>query len=114
MPNASTIFEGYGIKYNGNDILYLANKGFVEPELPMNMLIYKSLHAQDTNSNSYLEPVSYDSLLDFYSPDKHPNRIRNLVKSGKINQSFVELHQEMLDNVDAPKRKNYINDFLAK
>ena len=111
-PSSSEIFEEYGTKYNGNDILYLANAGFIEPEVPMDMLICKSLHAQDDNSNTYLEPVSYESLLEFYSPEHNPNRIRNLVQSGKITPQFIELHQEMLSNVPSTQRKDYISDLI--
>lgn len=114
MPTSSELFEGYGIKYNGDDILFLANQGFIEPEAPMDMLIYKSLHAQDTNSDTYLEPVSYEALLDFYSPSKNPNRMRMLAKNGKITPGFIELHTEMLDNVSAIKRKDYIADLIAE
>lgn len=111
-PSSSEIFEEYGTKYNGSDILYLANTGFIEPELPINMLICKSLHAQDDNSSTYLEPVSYEALLEFYSPEQNPNRIRNLVQSGKITPQFIELHQEMLDNVPSAQRKEYIADLI--
>lgn len=111
-PSSSEIFEEYGTKYNGSDILYLANTGFIEPELPINMLVCKSLHAQDDNSSTYLEPVSYEALLEFYSPEHNPNRIRNLVQSGKITPQFTELHQEMLDNVPSAQRKEYIADLI--
>ena len=114
MPNSSDIFEDYGMKYNGDDILFLANRGFVEPEIPINMLIYKSLYAQDTNSTTYLAPVSYEALLDFYSPSQNPNRIRTLAKEGKLTPSFIELHSELLDNIPTSARKNYIADLISE
>lgn len=111
-PSSSEIFEEYGTKYNGSDILYLANAGFIEPEAPINMLICKSLHAQDDNASTYLKPVSYEELLEFYSPEHNPNRIRNLVQNSKITPQFIELHQEMLDNVPSAKRTDYIEDLI--
>lgn len=113
MPSSSTIMDGYGIKYNGDDILYLANEGFVEPQHPMDMLIYKSLPAQDETSLSYVEPVSYEALLEFYSAEKNPNMMRNLLQSGKITPAFSEHHQEMLDNVTTAQKKAYIKDLIA-
>lgn len=114
MPTSPELLEGYGTKFSGDDILDFSNKGFIEPESPMNMLIYKSLHAQDENSNTYIEPVSYENLLDFYSPTQNPNRMRSLLRGGKITLAFSELHQEMLDNVSSSKRKEYISDLISE
>lgn len=74
MPSSSTLMEGYGTKYNGQDILDLAEGGYIEAKAPLTMLVYKSLYAQDENSQDYIKPVSYNELLDFYSPEKHPRK----------------------------------------
>lgn len=114
MPESSELFEGYGTKFNGDDILYLSNEGFIEQETPMYMLLYKSLYLQDSHLPSYLEPSSYEALLDFYSPSKNPNRMRNLLLNNSITPEFIELHQEMLDNVEPLQRKTYISDLIEE
>lgn len=114
MPTSNEIMEDYGTKYDGKDILNFAEKGFVEPEAPISMLIYKSLYAQEKTSPDYVEPASYEDLLSFYSPSKHPNRMRELSKSQKITPAFSELHAEMLDNVSVSDRKNYIADLISE
>lgn len=112
IPDSSTLMDGYGTKYNGDDILELADSGYIDAKAPMSMLIYKSLYAQDEKSSDYVEPVSYDALLDFYSPEKNPGRLHSLMKDGEIDQNFTDLHTELLENVSKKARKEYIQDIV--
>lgn len=112
LPDSTTLMDGYGTKYNGKDILDLAEKGYIEPQAPINMLVYKSLYVQDEKSDDYIEPVSYDELLAFYSPEKNPGRIHSLLVNGKIDKNFSDLHSELLDNISKKDRKNYIEDLI--
>lgn len=114
IPTSSTLMDGYGIKYNGNDILDLANGGYIDEKAPLSMLISKSLYAQDENAEDYMEPVSYDDLLEFYSPDKHPGRMHKILVSGQIDKSFSELHNELLENVSKKDRKEYTESLIAE
>ena len=112
IPDSTTLMNGYGTKYDGDDILYFSNSGAIEPAEPINMLVYKSLHAQDENSNDYKKPVSYEKLLEFYSPEHHPGRMHSLLINGQINKNFSDLHSEILENVSSQERKNYIEDLI--
>lgn len=109
---SSQLMAEYGTTYSGKDILDLANKGLIDSKEPINMLIYKSLYAQDKKSEDYIEPVSYDELLEFYSPEKNPGRMHSLLVNNEIDHNFSELHQELLDNVSAKSRKDYIKDLV--
>ena len=112
MPSSSELMDEYGKLYSGDDILYLANKGYINSKEPINMLIYKSLYAQDTKSENYIEPVSYDELLEFYSPEKNPGRMHTLLVNDEFDKNFSELHDELLENVSSKKRKDYIKDLI--
>ena len=112
IPDSSTLMDGYGTKYNGDDILDLAESGYIDAKAPMSMLIYKSLYAQDEKADDYVEPVSYDALLDFYSPDKNPGRLHSLMENDEIDQNFSDLHGELLDNVSNKARKEYLQDVV--
>lgn len=94
---STAILDNYGRKFSGSEVLEKANQGYVEPEEVITMLKYKSLYAQDETAPDYVEPVSYEQLLNFYSPEKHPGRMLGLLKSGKISAEFEEFHQEMLN-----------------
>lgn len=111
-PDSKTLVAGYGTKYDGEDIINLANDGLVEAAAPMSLLIYRSLEAQDKDAADYVKPITYDQLLDFYSPEQNPGRLRGLLKEDKITPEFSELHQEMLEGVDPVKKKEYIKDII--
>ena len=104
--------EGYGTKYNGSDILDLSNSGFIEEKEPITMLVYKSLYAQDENSETYVKPVAYEELLQFYSPEKNPGRMHNLLTTNNINKNFSDLHSELLENISRKDKENYISDLI--
>lgn len=112
MPSSAAIMSDYGTKYNGEDILELAELGYIDSKSPINMLICKSLYAQDENAEDYIKPVSYDELLEFYSPEKHPGRIHSLLVSDQIDKNFLDLHTELLENISKKDRQNYIEDLI--
>ena len=114
MPNSSKLMDGYGTLYNGSDILDLANSGYIDSKLPITMLIYKSLHAQDEKSDNFTAPVSYEELLEFYSPEKNPGRMHTLLVNNEFDKSFSDLHNELLENVSSKERKDYIKDVIAE
>lgn len=111
---STAILDNYGKKLSGREVLEQANQGYVEPEEVITMLKYKSLYAQDENAPDYVEPVSPEQLLDFYSPEKHPGRMLGLLKSGKISAEFEEFHQEMLESVSKKDKKEYIEDLTSE
>lgn len=71
---STAILDNYGKKLSGSEVLEQADAGYVEPEEVITMLKYKSLYAQDEQATDYVEPVSPEQLLDFYSPEKHPRK----------------------------------------
>lgn len=111
---STAILDNYGKKLSGREVLEQANQGYVEPEEVITMLKYKSLYAQDENAPDYVEPVSPEQLLDFYSPEKHPGRMLGLLKSVKIGAEFEEFHQEMLESVSKKDKKEYIEDLTSE
>ena len=112
IPSSNSLMEKYGTTYNGDDILQLANYGFIESKLPITMLIYKSLYVQDENSTDYIKPISYKELLDFYSPEKNPGRMHSLLINGEIDKNFSDLHYELLDNITKKEKKDYIESLI--
>lgn len=109
---SEAIISNYGTKLSGKEVLDLANQGYVEPEKPITMLKYKSLYIQDPKSPDYVKPVSHTDLLEFYSPEKHPHRMLDLLRNNKFSVEFQEFHEEMLENVSNAERKNYIQDLI--
>ena len=114
MPTSEKLMEGYGTKYNGEDILSLANDGYIEAKAPITMLVYKSLYAQDEQAENYVKPVSYEELLDFYSPEKHPGRMHTLLQNGELDKNFSDLHSELLENIPKKDRKDYTEDLVQE
>ena len=112
MPTSSEIMDGYGTSYNGEDILDLANMGYVDSKSPLTMLICRSLYVQDENSEDYVQPVSYEQLLEFYSPEKNPGRMHSILANDGFDPTFSELHSELLENVSSKERKEYIKDLV--
>ena len=109
---SQAILDNYGKKLSGKKVLELAEKGYVEPEQPITMLKCKSLYAQDKKAPDYVEPVTHSELLEFYSPEKHPDRMHNMLRDRKFNLEFQEFHQEMLANVSQKERNDYIADLI--
>lgn len=107
-----SVMDGYGTRYSGKDILELADSGIIDAKAPMSMLMYKSLYAQDKKADDYVEPVSYNELLDFYSPAKHPGRLHSIMADGEIDQNFSDFHQELLDNVSKKSKNEYLQDIV--
>ena len=122
IPNSSELMEGYGTKYNGEDILDFARAGNIEPEEPINMLIFESLNAQDENASDYIEPVSPKQLLDFYAPENFqddtnpnntkPSRIHTLLVTGKINKSFSDLFKVLLSKVPEKDKADFFDSLI--
>ena len=111
---SNEIMNNYGIKYSGAEILAYAREGKIEPEKPINMLQYQSLYLQDPKSPDYVEPVSYDALLDFYSPETSPGRLHSILREEKIDENFSTLHTELLNSFSKKKQQSYYQSIVTE
>ncbi|MBR3696924.1 MAG: hypothetical protein IKM97_01425 [Clostridia bacterium] len=110
IPSSEELMDGYGTKYSGTDILYFANMDLIDDENPIKMLIFDSLYTQDISADNYIQPVSYEKLLSFYSP----KRLHKLLKLGKINSEFTDLFIKLLGGISEEQKTEYFQNIISE